>query len=128
MSVHTDMNAQGESFPFPVAFICRQLDLNVIPCIAVCVSFLAGSNVEGFAPGGAAAREVARKLSSYRNILRVQPLSVVLRAFAFESLGVVHADAMEVLSRLQGRVNLAVLTNDDNIWLSVVRRISMAIA
>jgi hypothetical protein len=37
-------------------------------------------------------------------------------------------DAIEVLSRLQGMVKLAVLTDDDNIWFSVVRRVSMAIA
>jgi hypothetical protein len=42
--------------------------------------------------------------------------------------GVVHADAIEVLSRLQGRANLAVLSNDDNIWFSVVRRVSIVIA
>jgi hypothetical protein len=41
----------------------------------------------GLPRGGAAAKAVARKLSSYRNILRVQPPSVVLRAFAYESLG-----------------------------------------
>jgi hypothetical protein len=54
--------------------------------------------VEGFALGGAAAKAVAWKLSSYWDILRVQPPLVVLREFAFESLGGVHADAMEILS------------------------------
>jgi hypothetical protein len=100
----------------------RDLNLDVVGS-----SSLVGSDVEGLAPVGAAARAVARKLSSYRDILRVQPPSVVLRAYAFESFGCVHADGMEVLSRLQGRINLAVLTNDDNIWFSVVRRASIAI-
>jgi hypothetical protein len=40
----------------------------------------------------------------------------------------VHADALEVLARLQGRVNMAVLINDDNVWFSGVRRVCMVIA
>jgi hypothetical protein len=91
-------------------------------------SSLADTNVEAFAPGGAADRAVARKMSAYRDIMRVQSPSVVLRAFAFESLGGVHADALEFLARLQGRVNMAVLTSDDIVWYSVVRRVSMVIA
>jgi hypothetical protein len=59
---------------------------------------------------------VAVKMSDYRDIMRAQPPSVVLRAFAFETLGDLHADALEVLARLQGRVNMAVLTCDDNVW------------
>jgi hypothetical protein len=51
--------------------------------------------------GGLAAgpvdRAVAQKLSSYRDIVRGQPPSVVLTAFAFESLGELHADALEVM-------------------------------
>jgi hypothetical protein len=84
--------------------------------------------VEAFAPGGAADGAVARKMSDHRDIMRAQPPSVVLRAFAFETLGGLHADALEVLARLQGRVNMAVLTCDNNVWFSVVRRVGMVIA
>jgi hypothetical protein len=89
---------------------------------------LAGTNVGAFAPSGGADGAVARKMSDYRDIMRAQPPSVVLRAFAFETLGGLHADALEVLTRLQGRVNMAVLTCDDNVWFLVVRRVGMVIA
>jgi hypothetical protein len=67
-------------------------------------------------------------VSDYRDIMMAQPPSVVLRAFAFETLGGLHADALEVLTRLQARVNIAVLTCDDNVWFSVVRRVGVVIA
>lgn len=89
---------------------------------------LSATNVVGFVPGGAYDRAVARKEASYREILRAQPSSVLLKSFAFEALGGLHADALGVVMRLQGVVNLAAATHDDCIWFSVVRRVSFAIS
>jgi hypothetical protein len=89
---------------------------------------LASSNLEGFVPGGAASRAVGRKENWYRDILRAQPPSVAYQSFGFETLGGIHGDGMALLARLQGVVNLAVLTHDDTVWFSLVRRVSLAIA
>jgi hypothetical protein len=71
---------------------------------------------------------VAGKETSNRNILRAQPPSVKYLSFSFESLGGLHPDAVGLLGRLQGGVNLAALTHDDCFWFSVLRRVSFAIA
>jgi hypothetical protein len=47
-------------------------------------SSLAVSNMEGFVPGGASRRAVARKKGSYRDVLRAQPPSVTYSSFSFE--------------------------------------------
>jgi hypothetical protein len=82
----------------------------------------------GFEPGGASRKAVAGKERSYRDILRAQPPSVRYLSFSFESLGGLHPDAVGLLGRLQGGVNLSLLTHDDCVWFSVIRRVSFAIA
>jgi hypothetical protein len=91
---------------------------------------LAVSNMRGFEPGGASRKAVAGKERSYRDILRAQPPSVRFLSFFFESLGGLHPDAVGLLVRLQGGVNLSALTHDDCFWYSVmtIRRVSFAIA
>jgi hypothetical protein len=49
-------------------------------------------------------------------------------SFSFESLWELHEDAVGLLVRLQGGVNLSALTHDDCLWFSVIRRVSFAIA
>jgi hypothetical protein len=89
---------------------------------------LSMSSREAFVPGKAMQKGVARKLVSYREILRAQPAGVEFLPFSFETMGGLHADALLLLGRLQGVVNLAVVRDEVGEWSSVVRRMSFIIA
>ena len=62
-------------------------------------------------PGGAGARAAAGKLASYREVLLRQPPRVVFRPFSIETPGGLGNAAEELLSRLQGLVNQAVVAH-----------------
>eukprot|EP00884_Botryococcus_braunii_P006632 jgi/Botrbrau1/15970/Bobra.0294s0008.1 len=81
-----------------------------------------------FVPGGAGARAAAGKLASDREILLRQPPRLVFRPFSCETLGGLGDAAEELLSRLQGLVNQAVVAHEDLVWFSVQRRVSFVIA
>jgi hypothetical protein len=89
---------------------------------------LAVSHREAFVPGGSLTKAVTRKGVSYRDVLAAQPPSVLFQAFSFETLGGLHPEALALVGRLQGVLNLASCTHDDVVWHSVVRRVSFAIA
>lgn len=92
--------------------------------VVVGSSPLCGSNEEAFSPGHATNKVVARKEPSYRAILQLQaqPPSNAYRSFAFETLGNFHADALEVLARVQGRIYLQV-----NYWRPLFMTICRAV-
>eukprot|EP00884_Botryococcus_braunii_P023020 jgi/Botrbrau1/9401/Bobra.0252s0026.1 len=87
-----------------------------------------GRGGAGFVPGGAAARAAAGKLASYREVSVRQPPRVDFRPSSFETLGGLGDAAEELLLRLQGLFNQAVVANEDLVWFSVQRRVSFVIA
>eukprot|EP00884_Botryococcus_braunii_P022923 jgi/Botrbrau1/9314/Bobra.0111s0038.1 len=89
----------------------RDLYIDVVGTSPLAQSY--GRGGAGFVPGEAAARAAAGKLASYREVLVRQPPRVVFRPFSFETLGGLGAAAEELLSRLQGLVNEAVVAHED---------------
>eukprot|EP00884_Botryococcus_braunii_P008718 jgi/Botrbrau1/17848/Bobra.0127s0088.1 len=104
----------------------RDLYIDVVGTSPLAPSY--GCGGAGFLPGGAAVRAAAGKLAWYREVLVRQPPRVVFRPFSFESLGGLGDAAEELLSRLQGLVNKAVVAHEDLVWFSVQRRVSFVIA
>jgi hypothetical protein len=58
----------------------------------------------------------------------LSPLWWGTRHLPFETMEGIHNDGMAVLARLHSMVNMPALAYEDNIWNSVVRRVSLAIA
>jgi hypothetical protein len=71
----------------------------------VCSSPLTVANLLHFVPGGAAARAAQDKQTRYAVLLSRQQPPVAFQAFAFETFGGLHADALAFLQRLQGLLN-----------------------
>jgi hypothetical protein len=80
-----------------------------------------------FVPGGAAARAAKDKQTRYAVLLSRQP-PVAFQAFAFETFGGLHADALALLQRLQGLLNQAIIAQEDVEGYFVMRRVSFIIA
>ncbi len=79
---------------------------------------LAGSYRAGFVPGAAVAKAALHQLGVYRE---GQPPRVVFRPFAFDALGGLHQDAIDLLARLQGIVGQVSLVHEDFVWYSTFR-------
>jgi hypothetical protein len=56
------------------------------------------------------------------------PSSPKTLAFAFETFGGLHADALALLQRLQGLLNQAIIAQEDVEGYFVIRRVSFIIA
>jgi hypothetical protein len=104
----------------------RDLYVDVVGTSPLAASYWAGGG--DFVPGGAATRAAGGKVASYREVLLRQPPRVVFRPFAFETFGGFDAAAEEVLKRLQGLVNQALVAHEDLVWFSTHRRVSFTIA
>jgi hypothetical protein len=92
----------------------RDLYIDVVSISPLAPSY--GRGGAGFVPGGAGALPAAGKLASYRAVLLRQPPRVVFRPFSFETLGGgggLEDAAEELLKRLQGLVNQAVVAHED---------------
>eukprot|EP00884_Botryococcus_braunii_P007134 jgi/Botrbrau1/16421/Bobra.0142s0020.1 len=86
------------------------------------------ANLLHFVPGGAAARAAQDKQTRYAVLLSRQQPPVAFQAFAFETLGGLHADALALLQRLQGLLNQAIIAQEDVEGYFVIRRVSFIIA
>eukprot|EP00884_Botryococcus_braunii_P008242 jgi/Botrbrau1/17419/Bobra.0054s0015.1 len=86
------------------------------------------ANLLHFVPGGAAARAAQDKQTRYAVLLSRQQPPVAFQAFAFETLGGLHADALALLQRLQGLLNQAIIAPEDVEGYFVIRRVSFIIA
>ena len=60
-------------------------------------------------------------------LARQQP-PVAFQAFAFETFGGLHADALALVKRLQGLLNQAIIAQEDVEGYFVLRRVSFIIA
>jgi hypothetical protein len=86
------------------------------------------ANLLHFVPGGAAARAAQDKQTRYAVLLSRQQPPVAFQAFAFETFGGLHADALALLQRLQGLLNQALIAQEDVEGYFVIRRVSFIIA
>ena len=86
------------------------------------------ANLQHFVPGGAATRAAADKQTRYAVLLARQQPPVAFQAFAFETFGGLHADALALLKRLQGLLNQAIIAQEDVEGYFVLRRVSFIIA
>eukprot|EP00884_Botryococcus_braunii_P006806 jgi/Botrbrau1/16126/Bobra.7_2s0085.1 len=86
------------------------------------------ANLLHFVPGGAAARAAQDKQTRYAVLLSRQQPPVAFQAFAFETFGGLHADALALLQRLQGLLNQAIIAQEDVEGYFVIRRVSFIIA
>jgi hypothetical protein len=86
------------------------------------------ANLLHFVPGGAAARAAQDKQTRYAVLLSRQQPPVAIQAFAFETFGGLHADALALLQRLQGLLNQAIIAQEDVEGYFVIRRVSFIIA
>eukprot|EP00884_Botryococcus_braunii_P013095 jgi/Botrbrau1/21787/Bobra.0190s0014.1 len=86
------------------------------------------ANLLHFVPGGAAARAAQDKQTRYAVLLSRQQPPVAFQAFAFETFGGLHADALDLLQRLQGLLNQAIIAQEDVEGYFVIRRVSFIIA
>eukprot|EP00884_Botryococcus_braunii_P004793 jgi/Botrbrau1/14314/Bobra.0287s0007.1 len=86
------------------------------------------ANLLHFLPGGAAARAAQDKQTRYAVLLSRQQPPVAFPAFAFETFGGLHADALALLQRLQGLLNQAIIAQEDVEGYFVIRRVSFIIA
>jgi hypothetical protein len=82
----------------------------------------------GLVLGGAAARAAKDKQTRYAVLLSRQQPPVAFQAFAFETFGGLHADALALLQRLQGLLNQAIIAQEDVEGYFVMRRVSFIIA
>ena len=89
---------------------------------------LARSYRAGFVPGGAVAKAALHKMVAYMDVLRGQPPRVVFRPFAFDTLGGLHQEAIDLLARLQGIVGQVSLAHEDFVWYSIFQSVSFSIA
>jgi hypothetical protein len=64
----------------------------------------------------------------YAVLLSRQQPPVAFQAFAFETFGGLHADALALLQRLQGLLNQALIAQEDVEGYLVIRRVSFIIA
>ena len=64
-------------------------------------------------PGGAATRAAEDKQTRYAVVLARQQPPVAFQAFAFETFGGLHADALALVKRLQGLLNQAIIAQED---------------
>eukprot|EP00884_Botryococcus_braunii_P021545 jgi/Botrbrau1/8074/Bobra.0230s0001.1 len=85
------------------------------------------ANLLHFVPGGAAARAAQDKQTRYAVLLSRQQQPVAFQAFAFETLGGLHADALALLQRLQGLLNQAIIAQEDVEGYFVIRRVSSSL-
>jgi hypothetical protein len=86
------------------------------------------ANLLHFVPGGAAVRAAQDKQTRYAVLLSRQQPPVAFQAFAFETFGGLHADALALLQRLQGLLNQAIIAQEDVEGYFVIRRVSFIIA
>jgi len=89
---------------------------------------LTTANLQNFVPGGAAERAAQDKLTRYAQLLAAQRPPVAFQAFAFETFGGLHSDAFNLLKRLQGVLNQAMVAQEDVEGYLVVPRVSFIIA
>ena len=86
------------------------------------------ANLQHFVPGGAATRAAEDKQTRYAVVLARQQPPVAFQAFAFETFGGLHADALALVKRLQGLLNQAIIAQEDVEGYFVLRRVSFIIA
>eukprot|EP00884_Botryococcus_braunii_P022649 jgi/Botrbrau1/9068/Bobra.0376s0038.1 len=86
------------------------------------------ANLQHFVPGGAATRAAQDKQTRYAVLLSRQQPPVAFQAFAFETLGGLHADALALLQSLQGLLNQAIIAQEDVEGYFVIRLVSFIIA
>eukprot|EP00884_Botryococcus_braunii_P002895 jgi/Botrbrau1/12606/Bobra.0169s0133.1 len=86
------------------------------------------ANLLHFVPGGAAARAAQDKQTRYAVLLSRQQPPVAFQAFAFETFGGLHADALALLQRLQGLLNQAIIAQEGVEGYFVIRWVSFIIA
>jgi hypothetical protein len=89
---------------------------------------LTTANLQNFVPGGAAERAAQDKITRYAQLLAAQRPPVAFQAFAFETFGGLHSDAFNLLKRLQGVLNQAMVAQEDVEGYLVVPRVSFIIA